>query len=103
MLRRTGSRSPSKARPLAHEQSLRERRTEDLHSPHALGSPRGKRNRILQSAFGASELFRVDSEDGAVVARLAVGGAEVWVADESPENKNFNPESLGGGTVRMVM
>jgi PhnB protein len=38
-----------------------------------------------------------------VVARLAVGGAEVWVADESPENKNFNPESLGGGTVRMVM
>jgi PhnB protein len=58
---------------------------------------------FYKAAFGASELFRVDSEDGAVVARLAVGGAEVWVADESPENKNFSPESLGGGTVRMVM
>jgi PhnB protein len=25
------------------------------------------------------------------------------VADESPENKNFSPETLGGGTVQMVM
>ena len=41
--------------------------------------------------------------DGAVVARLSVDGAEFWVADESPEHKNFSPESLGGGTVRMVM
>jgi len=54
-------------------------------------------------AFGAAELFRLDSEDGAVVARLAVSEAEFWVADESPEHLNFSPESLGGGTVRMVM
>jgi len=32
-----------------------------------------------------------------------VGGAEFWVADESPEHMNFSPESLGGGSVRMVM
>ena len=38
-----------------------------------------------------------------MVARLSVGGAEFWVADESPENLNFSPESFGGGTVRMVM
>lgn len=25
------------------------------------------------------------------------------MADESPEHKNFSPESLGGGTVRMVI
>jgi PhnB protein len=37
------------------------------------------------------------------VARLGVDGAEFWVADESPEHANFSPESLGGGTVRMVM
>jgi PhnB protein len=37
------------------------------------------------------------------VARLSVGQAEFWVADESPEHANFSPESLGGGTVRMVM
>jgi PhnB protein len=32
-----------------------------------------------------------------------VGGAEFWVADESPEHLNFSPESLGGATTRMVM
>ena len=54
-------------------------------------------------AFGAVERFRIDSETGEVVARLAVQGAEFWVADESPEHANFSPETLGGGTVRMVM
>jgi len=58
---------------------------------------------FYKAAFGATEVFRVDSEDGAVVATLSVGGAEFWVADESPEHKNFSPETLGGGTVRMVM
>ena len=58
---------------------------------------------FYKAAFGAAELFRLDSEDGAVVARLAVSEAEFWVADESPEHLNFSPESLGGGSVRMVM
>ena len=58
---------------------------------------------FYKAAFGAGELFRLDSDDGAVVARLSVGAAEFWVADESPEHLNFSPESLGGGTVRMVM
>jgi len=55
------------------------------------------------SAFGAFVIFRIDDPTGAVVARLSVAEAEFWVADESPEHKNFSPESLGGGTVRMVM
>jgi PhnB protein len=58
---------------------------------------------FYKAAFGAGELFRLDDENGAVVARLSVGDAEFWVADESPEHQNFSPESLGGGTVRMVM
>jgi PhnB protein len=58
---------------------------------------------FYKAAFGAGELYRIDSEDGAVVAQLSVGSAEFWVADESPEHKNFSPESLGGGSVRMVM
>src|SRR5258708_25426378 len=58
---------------------------------------------FYKAAFGAAELFRLDSEDGAVVARLAVSEAEFWVADESPEHLNFSPESLGGRTLRMVM
>jgi PhnB protein len=58
---------------------------------------------FYKAAFGAGELFRIDAEDGAVVAQLSVGEANFWVADESPEHHNFSPESLGGGTVRMVM
>jgi len=58
---------------------------------------------FYKAAFGAGELFRIDAEDGTVVARLSVEEAEFWVADESPEHQNFSPESLGGGTVRMVM
>jgi len=58
---------------------------------------------FYQAAFGAVELFRVESETGEVVAQLSVGKAEFWVADESPEHLNFSPETLGGGTVRIVM
>jgi len=58
---------------------------------------------FYKAAFGASELFRVQSESGAVVAQLSVDGAEFWLADESPENFNFSPESLGGGSVRMIL
>ena len=56
-----------------------------------------------KTAFGAGELFRIDNEQGEVVAQLSVGSAEFWVADESPANLNFSPESTGGSTARMVM
>ena len=58
---------------------------------------------FYKSALGADVVYRIDAPDGAVVARLSINGAEFWVADESPEHKNFSPETLGGGTVRMVM
>jgi PhnB protein len=57
---------------------------------------------FYKAAFGASEAFRIDVPDGAVVARLLVQGAEFWVADESPEHHNFSPETLKGSTTRMV-
>src|SRR5262249_46585023 len=58
---------------------------------------------FYKSAFEAVEVFRIEAPDGAVVARLSVEGAEFWLSDESPEHKNFSPESLGGGTVRMIL
>ena len=58
---------------------------------------------FYKSAFGATETFRIDAPDGAVVARLSVAGAEFWLGDESPQHHNFSPESLGGGTVRLVL
>jgi PhnB protein len=58
---------------------------------------------FYKKAFGAAELFRTVSEDGAIVARLAIGESEFWLADEAPVNQNFSPASLGGSTVRMVL
>src|SRR4051794_27511471 len=58
---------------------------------------------FYKAAFGATEIFRIDGDGGSVVARLAAGGGEFWVADESPEHRNFSPETLGGAKVRMVM
>jgi len=58
---------------------------------------------FYKNAFGATEVFKIESPDGAVVARLSVEGAEFWVSDESPEHGNFSPESLSGSTPRMVL
>jgi len=58
---------------------------------------------FYKAAFGAIEVFRVEDPAGAVVSRLSVEGAEFWVADESPEHANFSPETVGGGTVRMIL
>lgn len=58
---------------------------------------------FYKAAFDAIEGFRIKSESGDIVARLAIGDAEFWLADESPEHSNFSPETLGGSTCRMVM
>jgi PhnB protein len=58
---------------------------------------------FFKAAFGAVEVYRVEDPGGAVVARLTVEGAEFWLSDESPEHANYSPESLGGGTVRMIL
>jgi PhnB protein len=57
---------------------------------------------FYKSAFGATEVFRMDG-GGSVVARLSVEGAEFWVGDESPEHFNFSPQTLGGGSVRIIL
>ena len=60
---------------------------------------------FYRAAFGATEDYRVGGTDAheAVVAQLSVGGATFWVADESPAHQNFSPETLGGGTTRMLL
>lgn len=58
---------------------------------------------FYKRAFGAIEVFRIDGEDESVVARMSIDGAEFWLSDESPEHNNFSPQTLGGGSVRMVL
>jgi PhnB protein len=58
---------------------------------------------FYKAAFGAIEQFRHDDGSGSIVARLAVDGAEFWLADESPEHQNYSPKSLNGSSVRMIL
>jgi len=58
---------------------------------------------FYKSAFGAIEVYRVEDPAGTLVSRLSIDGAEFWLSDESPEHGNFSPESLGGGSARMIL
>jgi len=58
---------------------------------------------FYKMAFGAIEVFHLEDPGGSVVSRLSVDGAEFWLSDESPEHGNFSPDTLGGGTVRMIL
>jgi PhnB protein len=57
------------------------------------------------AAFGAVEVYRVGGTDEhpEVVSQLAAGDTFFWVSDESPPNRNYSPESLGGSTVRLLL
>ena len=58
---------------------------------------------FYKAAFGAIELFRVGDGSDSVIAQMAIDDCEFWLADESPDDFNFSPATLGGGTVRMVL
>ena len=60
---------------------------------------------FYKAAFGAIEVYRVGGTDDNpdVVAELSIGGASFWISDEAPSSANFSPESVGGGTVRMLL
>jgi PhnB protein len=58
---------------------------------------------FYQRAFGATELSRVTSPEGRVVAMLAIGDSEFGVVDENPEAGNLSPETLGGTSVRISL
>jgi len=70
---------------------------------HAVGSNGARAVEFYKSAFGAIEVYRVEDPGGSVVSRLSIDGAEFWLSDESPEHGNFSPESLGGGSARMIL
>jgi PhnB protein len=60
---------------------------------------------FYKAAFDAEEIYRVGGTDEheEVVSQLSIGDSTFWVADESPAHLNFSPESLGGGTARMLL
>lgn len=58
---------------------------------------------FYKAAFGVREQFRIDGDNGDVIATLGDGNFTFWVSDESPEHENFSPAALGGSTVRLIL
>jgi PhnB protein len=57
--------------------------------------------RFYRDAFGAKVVYRLEDPGAGVVARLSVNGAEFWLSDGQPAESGA--ESLGGGSVRMIL
>jgi PhnB protein len=60
---------------------------------------------FYKSAFGAMEVYRLDTGGDSIVARLSVQGAEFWLSSESAGNggNDIHPETPGGSSVRMIL
>jgi PhnB protein len=62
---------------------------------------------FYKSAFGATEVYRLEVPDGGgVVVRLSVAGAEFWLSGESAADRDAKSESrdpLGGDSIRMIL
>jgi PhnB protein len=57
---------------------------------------------FYKEAFGAMELWRLDS-DGHVVAGLSINGADLFLASESPDYGTRSPDLAGYTTVRIEL
>ena len=58
---------------------------------------------FYKAALGAIEVYRLDEFGAGVVVRLAINGAEFWLSDGVDDATNQTPESVGGGTIRMIL
>lgn len=57
---------------------------------------------FYQAAFGAEVLWQIDA-GGHVVAGLAIGGAQFFLADQSPQHGTHSPRTAGFTTVRIEL
>ena len=86
-----------------HERNATNRQgSRNLRSPMLSVHNGARAVEFYQLAFGA-QIIPARRLEGRVVARLPLGKSDFWLADESPEHFNFSPETLGGGTSRMVV
>ena len=54
-------------------------------------------------AFGATEVSRVTSPSGQIVAGMEIEGLSFFVVDENPKGFNLSPKALGGTSVRVSL
>lgn len=59
---------------------------------------------FYQRAFGATELFRLDSPDGKIGhAEIKIGNSPIMLADEMPDGGYRGPQSIGGTPVSLMI
>jgi PhnB protein len=54
-------------------------------------------------AFGATEVSRLTTPSGQIVAEMSIEGLPFFVLDENPKAFNMSPKALGGTTVRVSL
>lgn len=59
--------------------------------------------KYYERAFGATEVSRLTTPSGQIVAELSIEDGRFFVVDENPDGFNLSPESLGGTSVRMSL
>lgn len=56
-----------------------------------------------KSAFGATELFRMEHEGKVGHAEIKIGDSPIMLADEHPEMNAFSPKTVGGTPVSLMI
>lgn len=56
---------------------------------------------FYEKAFGATEVSRLTSPTGQIVAEMSIDAQAFFVVDENPKAFNVSPKALGGTTVRV--
>ena len=59
---------------------------------------------FYKRAFGAEEVMRFPMPDGRIAhAEMKIGDAHIMLADETPEQKFFGPNKVGGTPVQIMI
>lgn len=58
---------------------------------------------FYKTAFGATEVYRLETPDGDLVVQLSVNGAHFWISGGSSDNINTATELAGNGNIRIIL
>jgi PhnB protein len=58
---------------------------------------------FYKTAFGATELFRMEHEGMIGHAEIKIGDSPIMLADEHPDQGHVSPTTLGGSPVGIMM
>lgn len=72
-------------------------------TPHLVCKDAARAVEFYKKAFGAEELFRLNTPDGKKVLHvsLRIGNSAIMLAEEAPDWGSLGPETLNGTTVSM--